>query len=57
LDTATGELYVTNMSQVVVYAPAERAVAFSLFSLSPSILLGHGHGSAAGQTLFGGLAN
>ncbi len=36
----TQQLYVTIMSQVVVYAPAERADTFSLFPLSPSILLG-----------------
>ncbi len=37
LDTATGGLYVTITSQVVVYASAERALTFSLilkFSLS-----------------------
>jgi hypothetical protein len=32
--------YVTIMSQVVVYALAERAKTFSLFPLSPSILIG-----------------
>jgi hypothetical protein len=40
LGTATGRLYVTLMSQVVVYAPAVRAETFSLSRLSPSLLCG-----------------
>jgi hypothetical protein len=38
LDTVIGGLYVTVTSQVVVYAPAERAETFSLFPLSSSLL-------------------
>jgi hypothetical protein len=38
LDSATGGLYVTVTSQVVAYAPAERAETFSLFPVSPSPL-------------------
>ncbi len=37
LETATGGLYVI-LSQVVVYAPAERADKFSMVPLSPSLL-------------------
>ncbi len=40
LDTATGGLYITLTSQVVMYAPAERAKKFSLSRLSPSLLCG-----------------
>jgi len=35
--------YVTLMSQVVVYAQAERAVTFSLSRLSPSLLCDFNH--------------
>jgi hypothetical protein len=34
LDTEKGGLYVTITSQIVVYAPAERAETFSLFPFS-----------------------
>jgi hypothetical protein len=33
-------MYVTIISQVVVYAPTERAETFSLFPLFPSLLCG-----------------
>ncbi len=37
MDTATGGLYVTLTSQVVVYTPAERADPLPLLRLSPSL--------------------
>ncbi len=40
LNSATGGLYVTITSQVVMYARAERAETSSQFPLSPSKLLG-----------------